>query len=254
MNITKNIKKIRFQLEKYSPEILTGIGIAGMVSTTIMAVKATPKALMLIEEKKLDDGVEDISKRDIIKLTGRCYIPSVIVGVGSIGCLISGNSVNAKRHTVIATAYSLSETILKEYQEKVIETIGDEKERVIREDIQREKIQNTPVNSKEVIVTYSGDTMCFDVLSGRYFKSNIDSIKQTINILNKNMLDEMYISLNEFYYEIGLPNISLGDELGWNISNGLIEPEFSTQLTENGEPCIVLGYIVSPKYDFSTNY
>lgn len=45
-------KSVRTAMKTHSPEILTGIGIAGMITTTVMAVRATPKALILIEEKK----------------------------------------------------------------------------------------------------------------------------------------------------------------------------------------------------------
>ena len=90
----------------------------------------------------------------------------------------------------------------------------------------------------------------YDAVSGRYFKSDRDKIDKVINELNRRMRDEMYISLNEFYYEIGLNEISLGDQLGWNIDNGYIEPSFSYQGAEDGTPCLVIGYLVEPRYDY----
>lgn len=235
---------------KHSPEILTGIGIAGMVTATVMAVKATPKALILIEEKKNENHIEKLSTVDTVKTAWKPYIPAAVTGTLSVACLIGASSVNARRNTALATAYTLSESALKEYQEKVIETIGEKKEQTVREAVAREHIERTPVTSKEVIITEKGNTLCFDCVSGRYFKSDIETIKKAVNELNRQMRDEMYISLNDFYYEIGLNPIGLGDELGWNIDKGYIEPDFSSQLADDGTPCLVISYLVEPRYDF----
>ena len=89
-----------------------------------------------------------------------------------------------------------------------------------------------------------------DSMSGRYFKSDMESIKQAINKLNRRRTYENYISLNEFYGEIGLNDVKNGELLGWNIDSGLIEPTFSTCLTEDGRPCIVLDFMVEPRYDY----
>lgn len=241
---------------KYTPEILTGIGIAGMVTAGILAVKATPKALTLIEERKeelypLDDD-KDISLTPVetVKTCWRCYIPSVAISAVSIGCLVGASSVNFRRNAALATAYALSETALKEYQEKVVETIGEKKEKDIKDKIAKDKIDKDPVSNKEVIITDKGDVLCYDTLSGRYFKSSMDQLKKAENDLSRQMRDDMYVSLNEFYNEIGLDGIGVGYELGWNIDDGYIELEFSSQISDDGRPCIVVGHYNPPKYDF----
>ena len=89
------------------------------------------------------------------------------------------------------------------------------------------------------------------MISGRYFKSDIETIKKAVNELNRRMLLDMYISLSEFYDEIGLEHIALSDELGWNIDDGLMEIDFSSQLADDGTPCVVIDYHLAPKYDFN---
>ena len=244
-------KGIRGVITKHSPEILTGIGIAGMITTTIMAVRATPKALILIEERKEEIDVDKLTPIELIKTTWKCYIPAAITGGLSIICLIGASSVNARRNTALATAYTLSESALKEYQEKVIETIGEKKEQTVRDAIAKDRIDKNPVSSREVIITEKGNTLCYDTISGRYFKSDIDKLKKAENELNRRMRDEMYISLNEFYYEIGLNSISIGDDLGWNIDRGYIELNFSSQLSDDGNPCLVIDYQVAPRYEYN---
>lgn len=241
-------------IQKYSPEILTGIGIAGMITTTVLAVKATPKALMLIEEKKLDTNTDKLHPVDIVKTTWPCYIPPVVTGVMSIGCLIGASSVNIRRNAAIATAYALSETTLKEYRDKVVETIGEKKEIEVRDAIAKDKVDRHPVNPNEVIVTNAGDSLCFEPLSGRYFRSNVDKVKRAQNELNNMLLKNIHASLNDFYYEIGLDDTKTGDMLGWDIQvSGMTDIRFSTQMANN-EPCLVIDFIVPPVYDYQKYY
>lgn len=242
-------KSVRTAMKKHSPEILTGIGIAGMITTTIMAVKATPKALVLIQEKKEALDTNTLQPKEIIKVAWPCYIPSVVVGTVSVCCLIGASSTNLRRNAALATAYTLSESTLKEYQEKVVETIGEKKEQSIRDSVAKEKMTRNPV--REVILTEKGgNTNCYDVLSGRYFKSDRDKIVRAVNDLNRQMRDEMYVTLNDFYYELGLDGTKMGDMLGWNIDKGYIELDFSSHLDANGTPCLVIDYQVAPVYDY----
>ena len=264
----KMIKTISRGIEEHSPEILIAIGITGMISTTVLAVKATPKALLLIEEEKRRqnnellqeaeesgmetcDRIERLKTPDVIKATWKCYVPAVVTGAVSIACIIGSNSVKSKRNAALATAYKLSQAAFTEYKEQVVETIGEKKEQVIRDKVAEKTIAKDPVSNKEVFVTNGGKVLCYDSISGRYFQSDVTSIKKAVNEINATLNDDMYASLNDFYYEIGLKPTSLGDVLGWNINEGLVDISFSTQMAENDEPCLVLDYSISPRYDFS---
>lgn len=253
-NLRKIATTVRIGLRRHSPEILTGFGIAGMLTTTIMAVRATPKAIFIINEEECRrsklGGTDKVSSREMIVLTWQCYIPASVVGILSTTCLICASSVNSKRNTALATAYSISESVLKEYQEKVIETIGEKKEQSIRDEVAKDQMSRTPVNNQNVIITNKGDTLCFDVLSGRYFKNDIDKLRRVENDMYRKMLDERYVSLNDFYYEIGLEGIDVGNELGWNIDDGPFELYFTSNLTPDGVPCVVVNYRVSPKNNY----
>ena len=250
-NLATIVASTRQFVSKRSPEILTGIGIAGMISTAVLAVKATPKAMELIEEKKREEWLDKLSPVEMVKVAWKPYIPAIVTCVTSTACLIGASSVSAKRNAALATAYKLSETALTEYREKVIETIGEKKERTVRDKVAEERVKKNPVSKNEVIITGNGKTLCFDPISGRYFMCSIETIKRAENTLNKQMLHDIsgYVSLNEFYDEIGLDHTSVGDDLGWN-TDRIIDIDFSSQLNDNGEPSVVLDYLVSPKYDF----
>lgn len=252
LNWSKMANDIRSGLQKHSPEILTGIGIAGLITTTVLAVRATPKALLLIEEKKIEEDVDKLKPVEVVRTTWTCYIPATVTGALSIACLVGASSVSLKRNTALATAYSLSESALKTYQEKVIETIGEKKEKEIRDEIAKGQLKKDPLVNKEVIVTGKGETLCYDTISGRYFKCDIEKIRRVEAMLNKELYSSMYVSLNDFYYEIGLRSTELGDELGWNTDMGPINFDFSSQLAEDDTPCLVINYHIAPRYDYRT--
>ena len=250
--IPKAAKTVWLAAKKHSPELLTGIGIAGMITTVVLAVRATPKALRLIEEKKADISEETIPQIEAVKAAWKVYVPAVLTGILSTICLIGANSVNQRRNAAIAAAYSLSESALKEYREKVVETIGERKEQAILDDIAKDRITENPV--REVIISDRGSTLCYDSLSGRYFKSDIEKLRRIVNDLNRRMRDEMFISLNDFYCAVDNPDLGptkLGNMLGWNIDKGYIDLNFSSQLTTDGTPCLVLDYTVVPEYEYN---
>lgn len=250
-SVTNMLNRLQFAMVKHGPEILTGIGIAGMVTTTILAVRETPKAIRLLEEEADNKG-DELTVPEKVKTCWKCYIPAAITGVTSIACLIGASSVNSKRNAALAAAYNISTAALTEYKDKVIETVGEKKERAIRDEIAKDKIEQAPVHTKEIIMTGRGKTLCYDGIFGRYFESDMDTIRRALNTINREIIHgDMYVSLNDFYDAIGIGPIPIGNDLGWNIDDGEIEVDFSAQLTEDDRPCIVLTYNVAPRYNYS---
>jgi hypothetical protein len=254
--VTQNFGRV---LTRNSPTILTGMGVAGLVATTVMAVKATPRALELIEEdwnNRTENGTYDASDwpqtpQEIIQITWKCYLPAAVTGILTIGAIIMANKINLRRTAALASVYALSEAALKEYQAKVIETIGQTKERKVKDDIAKDRITKNPVSDNEIVITSLGDTLCYDALSGRYFKSDIEKIRQVLNKSSRDLMSEMFIDLNTIYGDLGLKGTKMGDMVGWHIDDGLIEADFSSQLTENGTPCLVLDFVVEPRYNYN---
>lgn len=256
--LSKVARDVRNSLSKHSPEILIGIGIAGMVTTTILAVKATPKALQLMEYRKEELEVEKLTPIETVKTTWKCYVPAAISGITSVACIVGSHSVNARRNAALATAYKISETAFADYRNNVIETIGEKKEKSVVDKMSKKQIEEHPVNKTDIIVTGKGQTLCFDPLSHRYFYSSIDKLNKAANKLNHEINTSPFcndgVTLNDFYDEIGIPGTMTGDSLGWNLRTGLIEIYPSAQMVEEGEehegePCLVINFSVPPQYD-----
>lgn len=265
------IKKIQKVLTKRSPEILTGIGIAGMITTTVLAVKATPKALRLIDETEhkkaikwdkeypdCDNSADKIklTKTETIKAAWKPYIPAAVTGVCSVACIIGANSVHLRRNAALATAYQLSTTAFNEYKEKVVETIGEKKEKVVRQNIAKDKVENNPVSKTEVFVTGNGSSLFFDPLSGRYFESDMNKLEKAVNNLNwlMNNGNEPYISLTQLYDELNLSHTGVSDNIGWKVEDGNIELAVSAQVADDGRPCLVMDFLRAPEYGYDRYY
>lgn len=248
--ITKIGKNLGGLISKNSPHILTGLGCAGLLSTAILSAKAAPKALKILEieeERREKKRLEAMSKLDKVKLTWKCYIPTGVMGAVSIGCIIGANTVNTRRNAALASMYALTESAFREYKQKVVQEIGKPKETKIQDEIAKDHITKNPPQGN-VILTGSGDVLCYDRLSGRYFMSSFETIRQKFNDLNYALRSEMRIDLNSLYYELGLPPIELGDKVEFNLERSQIEPIFSTQMSVDGKPCLVIDVDVYPKY------
>ena len=251
MKITKITKYLGGLISKNSPHILTGLGCTGLLSTAILSAKATPKVLRILEEEedyREQKSFIPLSRLDKVKLTWKCYIPAGVVGVATVGCIVGANTVNMKRNAALASLYALSESAFREYKTKVVQEIGKAKETKIHDEVVKDHIAKNPPNTGNMIITGTGEVLCYDKLSGRYFTSTHETIRKVFNNLDYELRSEMRIDLNELYYALNLPPIDLGTFVEFNLEKGQIEPIFSTQLDPNGKPCLVIDYDIYPKY------
>lgn len=231
----KLITNVAKGLSDNSPAILTGMAVCGVFGTVVLAVKATPKALELIDE----DPKKGLTAKEIVQVAWKPYIPAAVMGTVTIACIIGSNQISSRRNAALVSLYSLAEAGLKEYQTKVVETIGEGKERKIRDEISKDRItENPPVNH---VIIGTGENLCYDSISGRYFKSSVEEIRQKINSFNHDLIYNMSSTLNELYYELGLEPIGMGNEVGYT-PDELVEIDFSSQLTADDKPCVVVNF------------
>ena len=225
--IANTLKSLQKTMRKHSPAILTGIGIAGMAAAAVMAVRATPKALRMVDDREIEDEK-------------RLTTSEIVIGASSI---------SARRNAALVTAYTISETALKEYKDKAVEVVGPKKEQAIRDAVAKEQLEQAGVPERKFIPTGRGETPCFDPLTNTCFKSDIETLRRAENTLNKRMRDEVKVTVNEFMQEIGLEpcDSSIGETMGWDIDKGYIDLDFSSQLVD-GVPYLVIGHHVPPTY------
>lgn len=254
-NVSKCIKSIGASLTKHSPEILTGLGIGGMLTTTFLAVNATPKAIRLIEEAKKKDNKDKLTPVETVKVAWKPYIPATITSVLSMACIIGANSVNARRNAALATAYQLSTTALNEYKDKVVETIGEDKAQEIRDKIVEDKKEK--ISQTRPTYNYSPDekVLMYEPISNQYFMSSKTEVKDARNEINGRLIDgrEFCISLNEFLDELNLKHSVIGDDLGWTASKR-VDLSFDDWHSDNDKPCFKISYLQPPEHGYREYY
>lgn len=255
LNLKETAKTVGKSLSKHSPEILTGLGVLGMITTTVMAVKATPKALRMIEGEEYDRK-EKLTPIETVKVAWKPYVPAAITGVVSAGCIIGASSVNARRQAALVTAYQVTSTALNEYKDKVIETVGEEKAKEIRDKLVEDKESRGNQNGEKqsrMCLPDSTNALFWEPISNQYVRSSKNTIGEAVNYLNGRMIDgqEMYMSFDEFLDELELrPMPVLGSATGWTVERR-IDICFELAESDRGEPCWRIEYIQPPEYGYN---
>lgn len=239
MSIFDNVGKF---VSDNSPAILTAVGITGLVSTAYLSALAGYKVGK--DETNNPAISADRTPQERIQEYWKVYIPAAAVGAVSVTALIFSNTISARRITAITGLYSLTDAAFAQYKAKTIETIGKSREQHVRDEIVKDTVTDNPP-SREVMITSDSDVLVYEPLSGRYFSSNINSIKSSVNEINARLINDMYASLNDFYELLGLPYNDMGSEVGWR-SDRLLEVDFASHMTADGRPCIKIDYRVTP--------
>lgn len=244
---------------KHSPAILSIAASVGVIGTAVSASKATLKANEVVQEMRYTSE-ERPTKKDEFKATFKFYIPTAVVAALTITCIAGSNKISNKRLEALAVAYTLSESRRREYQQKMIEKLGEKKEEKIRKEILQDKLDSNPVefDDMNVILTGNGNQLCYDEWSGRYFRSSWESLRHAENQINAQILNEMRASVNDFYSFIRIPQVSSGEDLGWNSDviseNDMDTIKLTTMFGSNNEPCIVVDFEVRPLFDLNHNW
>ena len=222
-------------LKSNAPEILTALGVTGVVTTAVLATKAAFKA-----SDHLSQFGPDLSNKEKAKETWKFYIPVGISGVATCACILCASKASNNRTAAAVSAYAVTQQAFTEYKGKVLEQLSVNKEQNIRDGIAQEKITATS-GSREVIITGKGQNLCCELMTRRYFKSDMETLRKAQNDINAMVVNNFYVTLSEFYDIIELPYTSVSSKLGWD-SDKLMELEFTTTLSEDGEPCLAFDY------------
>lgn len=247
-----------------SPAILTAIGLTGTVMTAYLTGKASFKAAEIISEaeghsslphpetnEEIPVKFDELEFKEKFELTWKLFVPAVGTGILTLACIIAANHIGTRRAAALASAYTISEKAFAEYKDKVIEKVGEKKEQGVREELAQDRVNQSPP-SREVILA-SGDVLCCDLYTMRYFKSDMESLRRSVNDLNRQLLHDGYASLTDFYDKIGLPKTTESDEVGWT-SDTEMDVEYSTTLTDTNLPCITFEFRVLPVRRFYKSY
>lgn len=229
--------KLKNTLTRQSPAILAALGCLGFITSVVMSAKATPKAMKILEAQP-----EDSTTMEKVKAIAPIYAPTIGMMLLSTACAVSSNRIHRYRYTSLLALYSIGEKSLQRWQNAVLDEVGEKKYENVRE-----RIISPEDPIPTVVMMDEERVLFFDTYSGRYFRSDsVETVRKIVNDLNDLLFGEDFVSLNEFYFEIGLPNVEFGDEAGWNIADGSIKVTYDAFI-KNDKPCISVSFVLSPK-------
>lgn len=246
VNIRPMVNKVGARLHESSPTILAGIAVGGVVYVGYQAAVDTSKAMKLLKEAEKDGP---LTRADKFKLCWKCYIPTAIASAGTITAMICSNRIGAKRTAALAAACTLSEKAFRDYKEELAKVIDEKDQEKVHDILDQKHLGEVPLERGNQVIVPDGKVLCFEAYCGNYFYSNINTIRRIMNDINDELRSSMYVSLNEVYGAIGIPYNKAGEEVGFNIDHP-VDFIFTSQLTEEGQPCLVVDYREGPRSDF----
>lgn len=250
MNIQSIVNNTKHFIHKNSSEILTGFAIIGVIGVTASAIHDTRIATRRLNVEEIQKGSK-LTKTETIRVAAPCYIPTGLSVVATLVSIVGAhNSGNAKT-AAYATAYTMAQEAAKNYREQVSKIVSDKDLKKIDEAVADSAIKKS---TSQPIVVGNGKVLCFDQFSGRYFESDMQSLREIQNDMNEQLFNEMWVPVNAFYYKIGLEPINAGEELGWRIDDQKVKLGFSSRLSEDGRPCLVVSFTTSPSADYYRKY
>ena len=230
--------------------ILTYLGGVGTITTAVMAVSETPKALRLIEEAEQKKG-EELTKLEIVKTAGPVYIPSVMMGVGTLVCIFGAHQLSKRQQASLMSAYALLNAKYKDHKEKVEELYGKDANHKITEAIANDKYEE-----QDIVKEDDGKNLFYDEYSQRFFRATNETVLSAEYTINRYLAEDGGVSVNQLYdlYEIeGIPG---GDDIGWS-SAQMFEMYWSSWIdffhsqgeTKDGEGYFIIDF-TEPTVDF----
>jgi len=241
MNLGDIGRLVQRTTKQHFPLILSAAAGVGTLATAYLAARASFQAADLIRisdaiEDPPDDPKERLMERT--KLVWKLYIPSAISAATTIGCIVGANRVEVKKTLAAQTAFAVSERLYSDYRDKVIEEYGERKDQAIRDKIADDRIKSNPPG---VIIAGSGHVLCYETFTGRYFMSDMETLRRAQNKVNQMVLAHDYCTLNRFYDEVGLQYTAYSHDIGWT-SGRLMELEFTSVVTDDGKPALAFSY------------
>ena len=244
------LSKSQVFLKRNSSTILTCVGAAGVIATTVTAVKATPKALVLLDKAKDEKG-EELTKLEKVKIAGPVYVPTIVLGVSTLACIFGANILNQRAQASLMSAYALVDRSYKDYRKKVEELYGEEAGANVRVAIAKDKYEENPIEPEEDKQLY------YDYYSGRLFESTPYKIRNAEYELNRILMMEEGVCINDWYRLIGLEELDHGEDIGWTSFANMemywqmwIDFHHETSTMDDGLECMIISFVQEPYPEF----
>ena len=236
MNLSKFVTSTQRRLHENSQVLLSSIAATGVLTTGYLAARAGYRTAVIFRD--VDDDLPAVQKAQLVWME---YLPAAASGAITVSCIFAALKVGNRKTAAAHTALAVSERLFSEYRDKVVAQIGETKEQKLRDEIAQDRVNSNPPSTKEIIIACPGTVLCCEDFTGRYFTSDVESLRKAQNDINAKLIGHGYATLDDFYYLIGIPSTSSSNDIGWD-SDKMMNLEFSTTLTQDARPCLVFTY------------
>lgn len=250
MNFSSLLKTTTRFATEHGPEILTGLSVAGTINTAVLASIATVKATREVDEYEINhEYLEDRKERWVQrgKLTWRLYIPTLISGTATVAMIICSNRLSVKRQAAVASALATTQQYMQRYRDTVEEVISKDEVKTVNEKFVEETRHHNPIPKADLIHNAGGDDLFLETISGRWFRSDMTSVREAIVSANEQIInDSGYASLNDLYDMLNIPQTAQGDYIGWTTDHKIMV-NYTPVISPDGRSGIALDYRSFPK-------
>lgn len=250
MNGSEIFRNAQRYAVRNSPGLLTGLGVAGVISTAVLTAKAAVRADRLIENATIELRQKQrgsLSNREKVEIAWKEFIPPAVVAAVTIAAILGANHISSRRTAAVAAAFKISEKMAEEYRQKVVETMGPQKEEMVRSAVAKERIES--VEGVGSLVLTGAQEIYFDAWSGRAFVSTRDKVDAAVNQINHQINHEWAASVSEFYDALNLPRTALSDNFGWNTDEPL-DPYYTSTLLDDRRAAVEIRFNTQPFGNF----
>lgn len=258
MKKTQNLQTICnksvIYLKNHSPTILTCLGAVGVIGTAAMAIKATPKAVQLLQQATDEKG-EDLTKLETVNVALPSYIPTIIMAASTIVCILGANVLNKRQQASIASAYALLEESYRNYRGAAKSVYGDDADEKIIAEMAKKTYFRDCVYGGELCSAGDDNSevqLFYDMYSQRYFNATLSQVINAEYHVNRNLQLRGDVPVNEFYEFLGITPIDIGFEIGWRLDtimeSGCMWLDFSNThiKMEDGMECFAISTTFMP--------
>jgi hypothetical protein len=197
MKLAKTCAKF---LRKHGGTLLAVAASVGVGLTAYETHKAAVKATTLVVMNK----DETMSKKEVVQECWKFYIPAVVLGGGTIACILGSNALNKKQIASLTAAYMALGKTYQEYRRQVAERIGSEAEADI---LEKSKVEEPAEEDKQLL--------CYEPFSNRYFHATEAELYDAFYQVNRDFNLNGEVSINNLYSYLGLDYLPEKDDVGW---------------------------------------
>lgn len=230
------MNKVQYFLKKNSSLIMTVVASSGVIVTTILAVKATPKALELLNEAEEEKG-DELTTIEKIKYGWKPFIFCGVSALSTITCILSIEYLNTKKQASLISAYTLIDNAFNQYRDNIRQLYSEEADQLALQEIVRAKY-----DPETEAFPSEGEELFFDYQGMRFFVSTFTNVMQAECKFKEALMVRGYACINEYYDYLGVPKIDYGYQLGWSDIESC-DPYNVKELDFTYEPTIVGGSI-----------